>query len=89
MAIPADAKNVENAHKFINYYMRPEVVAANTNYVWYPNANLVANTTPGLIDQEILDDPAVYADEETMAKLIPRPSRLRLRSLESLLKIIQ
>jgi putrescine transport system substrate-binding protein len=69
MAIPADAKNVENAHKFINYYMRPEVVALNTNYVWYPNANLVANTTPGLIDQEILDDPAVYADEETLSRL--------------------
>ncbi|NDH49961.1 MAG: polyamine ABC transporter substrate-binding protein [Proteobacteria bacterium] len=76
MAIPA--------HKFINYYMRPEVVAANTNYVWYPNANLVANTTPGLIDQEILDDPAVYADEETMAKLFPdqadSPQKSRISS---------
>jgi putrescine transport system substrate-binding protein len=84
MAIPADAKNIENAHKFINYYMRPEVVAANTNYVWYPNANLVANTTPGLIDQEILDDPAVYADEETMAKLFPdqadSPQKSRISS---------
>ena len=26
MGIPADAKNVDNAHKFIDYILRPEVV---------------------------------------------------------------
>jgi putrescine transport system substrate-binding protein len=66
MGIPADAKNVENAHKFIDYVLRPEVVAEITNYVWYSNPNLVANTTEGLIDPEILEDPAIYPTEETL-----------------------
>ena len=33
MAIPADAAHVENAHLFINYMMRPEVAAKNSNFV--------------------------------------------------------
>ena len=33
LAIPADAKNVAEAHAFIDYMMRPEVAAANTNFV--------------------------------------------------------
>ena len=37
--IPADAKNIENAHLFLNYTMRPEVGAADTNYHWYATAN--------------------------------------------------
>jgi putrescine transport system substrate-binding protein len=69
MGIPADAKNVDNAHKFIDYILRPEVVADITNYVWYSNPNLVANTTEGLIDPEILEDPAIYPTEETLSKL--------------------
>jgi putrescine transport system substrate-binding protein len=39
MAIPKDAKNVANAHLFINYVMRPEVAAALTNKVFYANPN--------------------------------------------------
>ena len=35
MMAPADMKNVLNAHKFINYILRPEVAADITNYVWY------------------------------------------------------
>ena len=41
MAIPADAKNVAEAHEFLNYIMKPEVAAKATNYVQYANANLV------------------------------------------------
>jgi len=39
MAIPKDAKNVENAHLFINYILRPEVAASLTNKVFYANPN--------------------------------------------------
>lgn len=39
MAIPKDAKNVENAHKWIDYIMRPEVHASLTNTVFYANPN--------------------------------------------------
>ena len=66
MAIPADAKNVINAHKFINYILRPEVAADITNYVWYPNPNIAANE---FVEPEIFEDPAIYPDEATLSKL--------------------
>lgn len=66
MGIPADAKNVDNAHKFLNYLMRPEVTAAITNYVWYANANAAASA---LVEQDILDHPGIYPTEEAKAKL--------------------
>jgi putrescine transport system substrate-binding protein len=39
-AIPADAKNVEEAHIFLNYLMKPEVIAKASNYIQYANGNL-------------------------------------------------
>ena len=42
LAIPADAKNGEEAHEFINYLMRPEVIAKASNYVQYANGNLAS-----------------------------------------------
>ena len=47
-AIPKDAKNVAEAHEFINYMLRPDVAAKNTNFVAYPNGNLASQK---LIDQ--------------------------------------
>jgi len=42
MAIPADAEHVENAHLFINYMLRAEVAAENTEFVGFPNGNLAS-----------------------------------------------
>ena len=42
LAIPADAKHPHNAHAFLNYLMRPEVMAPITNYVAYASANEAA-----------------------------------------------
>jgi putrescine transport system substrate-binding protein len=89
MGVPADAKNVDNAHKFIDYILRPEVVAEITNYVWYSNPNIVANTTVGLIEAEILEDPAIYPTEETLKMLFadkadsPQKSRISSRIFNS------
>ncbi len=70
-AIPADAANVDNAHKFADYLLRPEVIAACTDYTGYANANKAA--TP-LVDPAIASDPAVYPDAETMSRLwTPKP----------------
>jgi putrescine transport system substrate-binding protein len=66
MAIPADAPHVDAAHQFINYMMRPEVVAKATNYVHYANGNLASQK---LVDPEILNDPSVYPDEATLKTL--------------------
>ncbi len=70
-SIPADARNVENAHVFIDYMLRPEVIAACTDFTGYANANKAA--TP-LVDPDIAGDPAVYPDAETLSRLYtPQP----------------
>lgn len=66
MAIPKEAKHPENAHLFINYLLRPEVIAEISNYVWYANPNPPSRK---FIDAEILDDPGIYPTEEAQAKL--------------------
>ncbi|WP_339080800.1 extracellular solute-binding protein [Pseudomonas sp. TMP9] len=70
LAIPADAKNVEEAHIFLNYLMKPEVMASITNFVQFPNGNAAA--TP-LVDDVLRNDPGVYPDAETMAKIYTFP----------------
>nr|WP_245224306.1 polyamine ABC transporter substrate-binding protein [Rhizobium halophytocola] len=66
LAIPADSQHVEEAHEFINYLMKPEVIAKASNYVQYANGNLASQQ---FIDKEVLDNPSVYPDEETTKKL--------------------
>ncbi len=66
MAIPADAKNVEEAHIFLNYLHRPEVIAKASNFVSYANGNLASQK---FINEDILKNPAVYPDEATLKKL--------------------
>lgn len=70
-SIPADAANVDNAHRFIDFLLRPDVIAQATNFIGYANANKAA--TP-LVDPAISGDPAVYPDAETRSRLwTPRP----------------
>jgi len=57
LAIPRDAPHATNAHLFINYLMKPEVIADITNFVGSANANLGA--TP-LLDPVIANDTASY-----------------------------
>src|SRR5690606_1446950 len=66
LAIPADAKNLDNAYAFIDYLMRPEVAAANTNYVSFPNP--VPASLPQVLE-EIRNDPTIYPPPEVAAKL--------------------
>jgi putrescine transport system substrate-binding protein len=67
-AIPADAPHPNNAHAFINFMMKPEVAAANSNFVHYANGN--AASVP-LLDPAVRNDPGVYPPPEVMAKLFP------------------
>lgn len=64
--IPADAPHPENAHIWLDYMLRPEVIAAATNYTWYANANKAAAE---FVDPDILGDPAVYPDDEVMGRM--------------------
>jgi putrescine transport system substrate-binding protein len=60
MAIPKDAPDPDNALAYIDYILRPEVAAAITNAVSYPNPNLAA--TP-FVKPDIRDDPGIYPPE--------------------------
>jgi putrescine transport system substrate-binding protein len=66
IAIPADAKHVAEAHAFIDFLMRPQVAAANANFVAYASGNLAAKP---LVKPELLNDPSVYPDETTFKRL--------------------
>src|SRR6266436_6625271 len=66
LAIPKDARNAVEAHAFIDYMLRPEVAAKNTDFLSYANGNLASQS---LIDPAILNDRTIYPDEATMARL--------------------
>ena len=66
MAIPKQARNVDNAHRLIDYLLDPKVIADITNVVNYANAN--AASTP-LIDAAVSGDPGIYPPKTVRAKL--------------------
>jgi putrescine transport system substrate-binding protein len=65
-AIPADAPHADNALAFINFMLKPEIAARNSNYVFYANGS---KDSQPLLDEEVLNDTAIYPDEETLNKL--------------------
>lgn len=66
LAIPKDAPHVDEATAFINYLMKPEVAAKNTNYVFFANGN---TSSQKFVARSILGDPAIYPDDATLQKL--------------------
>jgi putrescine transport system substrate-binding protein len=66
LAIPKDAPDPAEAHALVDYLLKPEVAAKNTNYISYANGNLASQK---FIDKAILDDRTIYPDDATMAKL--------------------
>ncbi len=68
MAIPKDAKNVDNAYAFINYLPKPEVMAGISSYVSYANA--VKPSTP-LVEESVRNNPNIYPPEEIRKKIFP------------------
>jgi len=86
MAIPNDAPHADNALTFINYMMRPEVIAKATDYVYYANGN---EASQKVIEPEILDDPQIYPPADVLNRLYtvqvfnPRDQRLLTRTWTS------
>jgi putrescine transport system substrate-binding protein len=82
MAMPKDAPDPDNAYAFMDYLLRPEVIAKATNFVTYPNAVPASNE---FIDPELLEDPNTYPPPEVMQRLYiketydPRTQRLATR----------
>jgi putrescine transport system substrate-binding protein len=67
MAIPKDAPHAENALKFIDFILRPEIIAAISNTVAYANPNTLASD---LVDDDIRNSPSIYPPPEVRARLL-------------------
>jgi putrescine transport system substrate-binding protein len=68
MVIPADAARPGNAHKFIDFMLRPENAAANTNKVFYPNAVPESKKS---VRPEVANNPTVFLPPAELAKMVP------------------
>lgn len=66
MVIPKTSKNVEGAHKFINFMLEPENAAQNADYVGYSTPNKAALS---LLDEEVVNDERYYPSKETRENL--------------------
>ncbi len=66
MVIPADAPHPGNAHKFIDFILRPEVHASLTNKVFYANPNLASKK---FIKPEVASNPSVFPGADDMKKM--------------------
>ncbi len=83
MAIPADAPNPQAALKFIDFLLRPDVIAPISNYVAYANANAAATD---LVDEEVRQDPGIYPPQATRERFITlkTPSDRETKSINRL-----
>ncbi|WP_239615458.1 ABC transporter substrate-binding protein [Cohnella mopanensis] len=66
MVIPNTARNIEGAHKFINFMLDPEIAARNAEYVGYSTPNAEALK---LLPEEISQDERFYPNPELTKKL--------------------
>ena len=66
LVIPSDAKNVEQAHAFIDYLLQPQVIAAVSEYVGYANANTQADA---LMDEGVRQNPSIYPSAAVQQRL--------------------
>ena len=64
--IPADAPHPDNAHLFLNFLLRPEVIAPISDLTGYANGNLASIP---FIDPEISQDPASYPPQSQLTNL--------------------
>lgn len=66
MAIPVDAPHPEAAHKFLNFIMDAQNMAAASNYVYYANGNKAAQE---FLEPDVIGDPAIYPPQSTIDNL--------------------
>ncbi len=74
MAIPKDAPHPENAHTFINFMMRPDVVGPITEQVGYANA---VKGSEKHVSKERLDDPVIYPPQAVRDSFYVVPAQSR------------
>ncbi len=67
LAIPVDAAHVKNAHLFIDFLLRADVAAKNSDYIAYATGNAAAQP---LLSEEVKNNPSIYPPAEVAAKLV-------------------
>jgi spermidine/putrescine-binding protein len=70
MAVPANARNKRQAHLFIDYLLRPQVIAKISNTVGYANANLKAGE---FMSESVKSNPAVVPSTQSLSRSQPMP----------------
>ena len=66
LAIPKDAPHRDSAHAFINFLQRPDIAAANSNFIKYANGNALSRE---LIDEAVRMDPSIYPSAEIQSRI--------------------
>jgi putrescine transport system substrate-binding protein len=66
LLIPEGAPHPDAAYQFINFILRPDVIAAITDEIYYGNDNIASRP---LINPGILNDPTLYPTPEIEARL--------------------
>ncbi|WP_323845469.1 extracellular solute-binding protein [Microbulbifer magnicolonia] len=79
VSMPANAPNRDAAYKFMDYLMRPEVIAQVSNETQFANANLEAR---GLVDEKLLANPIVYPDPAELGNTwLAKPTKSHVLAL--------
>jgi putrescine transport system substrate-binding protein len=77
MAVPKDAPHPDEAMAFINYIETPQVHAAITNTMFYPNANKEARK---YVTKDVADNPEIYPPPDvakTLYVIKPQPPAIQ------------
>jgi putrescine transport system substrate-binding protein len=68
--IPNKSQNKDGAYQLLNYMLKPEVAAANTNFLQYANPIL---TSAPFIEPKLLSDPGLYPPKSVLKRLAVQP----------------
>lgn len=68
--IPNKSQNKDGAYQLLNYMLKPEVAAANTNFLQYANPVL---TSAPYIEPKLLGDPGLYPPKSVLKRLAVQP----------------
>ncbi|MDP1702283.1 MAG: extracellular solute-binding protein [Aestuariivirga sp.] len=68
--IPNNSQNKDGAYQLLNYMLKPEVAAANTNFLQYANPIL---TSAPYIEPKLLSDPGLYPPKSVLKRLAVQP----------------
>jgi putrescine transport system substrate-binding protein len=66
LAIPKDAPHPDSAHAFINFMQRPDIAAANSNFIKFANGNAASRD---LIDESVRADPSIYPSDDISSRI--------------------